>query len=437
VWLPVVTVLSALTVGAMVDPTARLAHKVFASTPFVEIGKRSYGLYLWHWPVFVFADVRTHHVRFAPAMAIAIVIAELCYRFVETPIRTGALRRWWVRLGEHMGSERRTGIAGIYLFAGVVLTGALGARLVTAEEFDVARDDSKEVAFDPSVLVTTTSPDESATGTTGAPETAGSTDTTGSSETNGSTGTTVVGAPSTSSSTTTTTSPPPSTTPLPRRVVIVGDSQAHSLAINLPSGIESTFAIRDGSVEGCGVLDEGRVLSSRSSFRRSLADCEGWERQWADAASRSSAQLALVVIGAWEVFDLDVDGTVVPFASPQGDERFLAGLRAGIDALAGAGAHVALLEVPCMRPQDVDGAGVPALPERGDDSRVAHLNALMRQVAAADPAQVTFVEGPDAWCDDPLISTNLAYRWDGVHVYTPGAKLIYETIAAPLLAIPV
>jgi hypothetical protein len=31
---------------------------------------------------------------------------------------------------------------------------------------------------------------------------------------------------------------------LPRRVVIVGDSQAHSLAVNKPSGIEKTFELR-------------------------------------------------------------------------------------------------------------------------------------------------------------------------------------------------
>ena len=102
----------------------------------------------------------------------------------------------------------------------------------------------------------------------------------------------------------------------------------------------------------------------------------------------------------------------------------------------GTGAKVALLEVPCMRPKDVKGAGVPALPERGDDARVAHLNQLLRQVAAADPANVSFVSGPTEWCNDPAISTDLGYRWDGVHVYKPGAKLIYETIAPALLAIP-
>ena len=54
----------------------------------------------------------------------------------------------------------------------------------------------------------------------------------------------------------------------------------------------------------------------------------------------------------------------------------------------------------------------------------------------ADPANVSFVSGPTEWCNDPAIATDLGYRWDGVHVYKPGAKLIYETIAPALLAIP-
>jgi hypothetical protein len=29
------------------------------------------------------------------------------------------------------------------------------------------------------------------------------------------------------------------------------------------------------------------------------------------------------------------------------------------------------------------------------------------------------------------------YRWDGVHVYKPGAKLIFESVASQLLQIPV
>ena len=84
-----------------------------------------------------------------------------------------------------------------------------------------------------------------------------------------------------------------------------------------------------------------------------------------------------------------------------------------------------------------DAAGVPALPERGDDARVAHLNDLLRQVAAANPATTTFVNGPAEYCADPAIAADLAYRWDGVPAYKPGAKLTFEAAAAQLLAIPV
>ena len=103
-------------------------------------------------------------------------------------------------------------------------------------------------------------------------------------------------------------------------------------------------------------------------------------------------------------------------------------LQEGIDALAGAGASVALLEVACMRPISVDGAAVPPLPERADDARVAHVNEVFRAVAAANPATTTFVEGPDAWCHDEVTATDVGMRWDGVHVYKPGAKLIFETL---------
>jgi hypothetical protein len=234
---------------------------------------------------------------------------------------------------------------------------------------------------------------------------------------------------------TTTVAAAPAVTPvLPRSVAIVGDSQAHSLAVNLPEGIESTFTVEDGAVDGCGVFDTGNVISSRDGFSNSFDICQTWAEQWGEAAAGND--VALVVLGAWDVFDIEIDGRAYVFASPEFDSLFTSNLQRGIDAITAAGAKVALLEVACMRPQDVEGAGVPALPERADDSRVAHLNDLLRGVAAAQPGAVTFVEGPSQWCDDPAIASDLSYRWDGVHVYKPGAELIYETIAPALLQIP-
>ena len=72
------------------------------------------------------------------------------------------------------------------------------------------------------------------------------------------------------------------------------------------------------------------------------------------------------------------------------------------------------------------------------ERRTGHLNELLRQAAAARTrASVTFVAGPKEWCDDPAIAKDLGYRWDGVHYYRPGAKLVFDTITPELLAIPV
>jgi hypothetical protein len=112
-------------------------------------------------------------------------------------------------------------------------------------------------------------------------------------------------------------------------------------------------------------------------------------------------------------------------------------LQRGIDALRKQNVAVALLEVACMRPVESKGGPVPPLPQRGDDTRTGHLNALMREVAAPENDGVYFVNGPKEWCSDPKVANSLSYRWDGVHVYRPGAKLILESIAPAILQIPV
>jgi hypothetical protein len=133
-----------------------------------------------------------------------------------------------------------------------------------------------------------------------------------------------------------------------------------------------------------------------------------------------------VTIGAWDVFDLGRDSGDLIFGTPAHDEHLRSQLQKGIDALKGVGVKVALLEVPCYRP--VSAGGLTALPERGDDNRTRHLNELLRQAAAADPANVVFISGPQQYCTDEAIAKDLGHRWDGVHYYKPGAQLVWDTI---------
>ena len=69
--------------------------------PLRWIGVRSYGIYLWHYPVIILtspANSTEDLPRAALQVAASIGIAALSWRFVEEPIRHGALERAWKRM---------------------------------------------------------------------------------------------------------------------------------------------------------------------------------------------------------------------------------------------------------------------------------------------------------------------------------------------------
>jgi peptidoglycan/LPS O-acetylase OafA/YrhL len=74
-------------------PAAWGSRHLLASPPLVWIGRISYPLYLWHWPLLVFFSI----IKFGQltllerglTIGLSFVLAWLTYRFVETPFRSG------------------------------------------------------------------------------------------------------------------------------------------------------------------------------------------------------------------------------------------------------------------------------------------------------------------------------------------------------------
>ena len=68
------------------------------------IGTRSYGLYLFHWPIYQIireiAGKKLTPGEFALAMAITLPITEASYRLIEMPVRRRQLGDWWRRITE-------------------------------------------------------------------------------------------------------------------------------------------------------------------------------------------------------------------------------------------------------------------------------------------------------------------------------------------------
>lgn len=77
-------------VSGLADPRNVVA-RTLATPPFVAIGLVSYSWYLWHWPLLSFLRLRDSGARDLVtelgAIALALVLAALTWRFVERPVR--------------------------------------------------------------------------------------------------------------------------------------------------------------------------------------------------------------------------------------------------------------------------------------------------------------------------------------------------------------
>lgn len=85
--IPVVGSLALLLAGQVQESTT---HKVLSTSPMVRIGDWSYSIYLWHWPLIVFATLTWPGVWWvAPlAAALSFIPAVASYTWVETPLRS-------------------------------------------------------------------------------------------------------------------------------------------------------------------------------------------------------------------------------------------------------------------------------------------------------------------------------------------------------------
>ena len=117
-----------LTVAAIIGVTSigSFTARALGTLPLVEIGKRSYSIYLWHWPVFVFLrpgeelpfDGWTATVL---RLAISFALAEVSYRWVEQPFRDGRAKAWLRSVVAGLMARDRLGVGVGGAFGGVAL----------------------------------------------------------------------------------------------------------------------------------------------------------------------------------------------------------------------------------------------------------------------------------------------------------------------------
>jgi peptidoglycan/LPS O-acetylase OafA/YrhL len=125
-----VALFSGLLIAATVHPSNRVSKAVFALPVFVWIGVRSYGIYLWHWPIFMVTRAHSD-VPFTGIpllvfrIALTFVFAALSYKYVEEPFRSGAVGRRIEEWRRARGERKRQLSTTFAVVGGAVVAGVL------------------------------------------------------------------------------------------------------------------------------------------------------------------------------------------------------------------------------------------------------------------------------------------------------------------------
>lgn len=342
-----ITACSLGVVALCADPVPGLLSRVFSWRPFVWLGVRTYGLYLWHWPVAVASQVWPVTNPVASGilgLALTVVIADLSHRFIELPGMRDGVRAFLPRLRSRSRASSRSsatlaGFAIPAILAGLAVT-ALLPHPAQAEQRTFTLPDGR--SYTPS---TERAPVDLFPGQAGY------------------TGT-------------------------PTRIAVYGDSIGHYLVSRFPTPAFAGVHLTDVSRAGCDLLDAPIHYGPSLVFANDPL-CLDLKRSWATRVAVDRAEVLLLVASPLWVVPHGLPSGVVGIGDPAGaatlrqalDRLYAAALEAGVR-------QVQVLNAPCRDAQISDLPpelrGVVDLPPDvvADIADPARLNALIADWAA-------------------------------------------------------
>jgi peptidoglycan/LPS O-acetylase OafA/YrhL len=137
-----------------------MTSRVLRIPVLLWIGTRSYGLYLYHWPIYQLirniAGKKMTVMEFVFAMVLTVIITEASYRFIETPIRKGTFVSSVARVLRSPVAGPRNALigagvvlAGLTLFAGISLATAPVQENEVRQFLDEGAEATCDVVNDP------------------------------------------------------------------------------------------------------------------------------------------------------------------------------------------------------------------------------------------------------------------------------------------------
>ena len=157
-------------ITAAVHPHSFIGNTVLGNPVFTYIGRRSYGLYLFHWPVFqLYRKVASNNltfIQFVLLFAVVLVLTELSYRFIEMPVREGRLGEAWHKLRfprTDADTDRRNKVFALGAVAAVLPVFSIVSLAIGTGEGKIAESIKSGEGAVQNLLGTTVAPDPNAT----------------------------------------------------------------------------------------------------------------------------------------------------------------------------------------------------------------------------------------------------------------------------------
>jgi peptidoglycan/LPS O-acetylase OafA/YrhL len=378
--------------------------KALTIPPMLHLGRISYGVYLFHWPIFLWITPANTGLDgwplFFVRMAVTIGLAELSFRFIESPIRrTGRL--------EIAGALRPLGRVAPVAVAVLVIGGFLTSATAPPPALNLARseaqlsDFNQEFATLPPSAVTDLSVDATEVSAIEAllP-----------------------------------------TEPPPLRVAVYGDSSALTTTYGIgrwaTEDPTAEFAL-GSSMVGCGVNRSGERYYTASRILPIADWCREWPAYWTERTRASLPNTALVQVGPWELLPrrFTPDGPLVGPGDPEWEEVTLNELLEAVDLLNAQGTFAVFATAP---PPNSNLGSAPNVGREnlGDLSnlapdRFAIFNQLLQRLPELRPGRVATVDLA-GWTATQG-ERDLLLRPDGVHAGDEGTNLVAAEFLGPQL----
>ena len=424
-----------------------------SARPLRWLGRISYGVYLYHWPLYQWLSPARTRMAVGPLFALrltaSLAAAVLSYHLLEQPILRRARFGW--------GRARRFAIPlvttmGCIVLAAIVIAG--GRQQSTAASFGgilpavpLAGDIATPSA---SSTVGTAPADDTAIDTASSTPAAGSTPPTGSApvSTGPVTSIPTVTRPvatsataSTAATTVATTAAAPSTTaaPAPTRISMFGDSTAMLATYGLEIWAKKNGAAAldgAGTRLGCGIGRGGRARIAQYGEGPLNPECDAWPTRWPAVLTKRPADVAVIMVGPWDITDRVIpndDQWRAP-GDPVYDQYLKSEMEAAVDLLSSRVGIVVWLTNPLLDFGRADDPP-PATPYPvSDPARTHRYNEILLEVAAERPA--LHVIDLAAWMRTlPGGELDPNIRPDGVHFSKPGAVEVARWLGPELLGL--